>query len=411
MSDSDYGSHSIGHVDGPLADVTIADFTSNMSGPYATMILGDQGANVVKIEPPEGDPIRRIGTQSGGLSAYFANLNRSKRSVVMDLRVSGAQLALDAILDRSDVVVVNSRPGVSVELGIDAETVRQRWPRVIYVEIVGFGSRGPFANRPAYDHVIQALAGFASAQADRTTGEPALVRQALIDKVTGLVVAQAITAALLERGRTGTGRTVQVSMLDVALAFLWPDGMMNHTICDPEEELPSIANSFRLTKTRDGSIAFMVVTGQQWLRLLDALDIDAQSQMDTAVDRMRNGGAFMRKIAANLSTMTSDEAVSFLSSINIPVAPVVDAPDLPDHPQVVANEAIAKFTHPVLGKMQQANPAVRFDGESADVLRPAPTLGQHNAEVLIEHGLSDADIAALQASGVLASDSRSDPSS
>jgi crotonobetainyl-CoA:carnitine CoA-transferase CaiB-like acyl-CoA transferase len=191
---------------GPLDGVRIVDFTANMSGPYATMLLGDQGADVIKIEPLDGDALRHVGSGTADMSAYFANLNRSKRSIALDLTREESRPIIDALLDSADVVLHNFRASVAERLGLEGPDVRRGRPTLIYVGIGGFGTAGPYGGRPAYDHVIQALSGFAARQSDLKTGEPNLVRQGVIDKTTGVMAAQAVTAALFERTRTGVGR-------------------------------------------------------------------------------------------------------------------------------------------------------------------------------------------------------------
>jgi len=167
---------------GPLEGVRVVDFTANMSGPYATMLLGDQGADVIKIEPLEGDALRHVGSGSPEMSAYFANLNRSKRSVALDLTKEESRPVVEALLDSADVVLHNFRASVTERLGLEGPVVRDGRPSLIYVGIGGFGPEGPYGGRPAYDHVIQALSGFAARQSDLKTGEPHLVRQGVIDK-------------------------------------------------------------------------------------------------------------------------------------------------------------------------------------------------------------------------------------
>lgn len=387
---------------GPLDGVRILDLTANMSGPFATMILGDQGADVIKVEPLTGDVIRGVGTSSHGMSAYFANLNRSKRSLALDVRNPGSRPILDGLLDRSDVVVTNFRPGVASSLCVDAASVRQTRRALVHAEILGFGARGPFARWPAYDHVIQALSGFAGIQEDRKTGRRSLVRHGVVDKATGQMAAQAICAALVGRARSGEGAAIQISMLDVAVSFLWPDGMMNHTIENPESVLPPIVRTFRLTDTRDGQIAFVVVTREQWSRLLGATGIGDDPALDAPAERARRGGELLRQVGRVLSALTTDEAVERLSEADVPVAPVLGLEDLAGHPQVRANETIAHFDHAWLGPVHQANPAVRFGGDDASQLRSAPVLGEHTAEVLRELDYAVEDIQSLVREGVVA---------
>lgn len=368
---------------GPMHGVRIVDFTNNMAGPLATMILGDQGADVIKVEPPDGDVIRGIGAATEGMSGYFANLNRSKRSASLDLTAPQSRVVVEALLDSADVMVHSYRPDVVRALSLDAHRVRAHRPQLICAEIAGFGSEGPYAGRPAYDHVIQAMAGFAALQTAPGNEEPALVRQGIVDKLTAFATAQAVTAALFERTRTGEGRTIRVSMLDVAVAVLWPDGMMDKTIVAPEQALPAISGSFRATPTKDGHLVLTLVTRRQLNQLLVATGVEDAGAATESGPR-GPGGDKLRTAVARLAAMTTDEAVELLAAHGVPVSPVVRLEDLHQHPQIVANASIDEFVHPVVGLVRQANPAVRFAGEHAGGLRPAARLGEHNEEILRE---------------------------
>lgn len=385
---------------GPLAGFRVLDFTANMSGPFATMILGDQGADVIKVEPLSGDILRGLGCGALDVSSYFGNLNRSKRSLALDLARPEARPVVEALLHEADVVVQNYRPGVAAKLDLDATSVHAVNPAIVYAEITGFGSAGPYGGSPAYDHAIQALSGFAARQALDGDEDVAMIRHGIIDKITGQACAQAVTAALLERARTGAGRAMQIRMLDVAVAVLWPDGMMSHTVLDPEFAQPSSAHTFRLTPTIDGHIAFILVTAVRLRRLAMALGLDGAGELP-AIGPMRVGGAILKAATARLSAMATDEALTLLGSLEIPCAPVVRLEHLHEHPQIVAGEVIDEFEHPVMGRIRQANPAVRFDGERAGTLRPAPRTGQDGEEVLREAGLGPDAIADLRAAGVL----------
>jgi crotonobetainyl-CoA:carnitine CoA-transferase CaiB-like acyl-CoA transferase len=388
----------------PFAGVRIVDFTANMSGPLATMVLGDQGADVIKIEPPDGgDAIRHLGVSVGDVSAYFANLNRSKRSLALDLARPESRSVVDALLDWGDVVVHNFRRAVAQRLGLDAETVRATRPRLIHVAIDGFGPDGPYAGRPAYDHVIQALAGYAAKQADRETGEPALIRNGVVDKATALTAAQAISAALYERATTGEGQALGISMLDAAVAFLWPDGMMNQTQVDTVPDVPDIASSFRLTPTKDGHISFALVHAKQWAHLLDAFDLTGDERLRGPDGRMQNRAIALREVRRVLAGMTTAEAVELLAAHEIAVAPVLDVEDVANHEQIVASRSVEEVDHPVLGRIRQPNPPVRFAGRRVGELRPAPTLGEHDDEVLAELGFSTDAVAALRRAGAIRS--------
>ena len=214
-------------MSGPLSDLLILDLTSVISGPLATSILADQGARVIKVESPTGDSMRHAGAVKGGISSLFSSINRNKESIVLDLRKPEAIEIVNRIAADADVCVQNYRPGVVEKLGISYEHLKQINPSLIYASISGVGAEGPYSGRRVYDPVIQAYAGFASAQ--KVNGEPSLVKMMICDKVTALTMSQAITAALYDRKNTGKGQHVEVSMLEASLYFIWPDRMLDQS--------------------------------------------------------------------------------------------------------------------------------------------------------------------------------------
>jgi crotonobetainyl-CoA:carnitine CoA-transferase CaiB-like acyl-CoA transferase len=339
------------------------------------------------------------------MSAYFANMNRAKRSIAVDVaRAEGRDLVL-RLSAGADVFVQNFRPGVVERLGLGPGDVTPANPALVYASISGFGNQGPLAGAPAYDHVVQALSGFAALQSEGIS-EGAMVRQGVIDKATAYSTAQAITAALLARARTGVGVTIDVSMLDVALAFMWPDGMMNHTCLAPSEVLPPVSRSFKLTPTADGYVSLVTLTAAQWNGLVDAL-AEAESDADDARDlsdtsaRMAGGAAIMRAVRAKVATMKTSEVVQRLAEADVPCAPLVPLDRLWEHEQTVAVHAILNMDHDVLGPIRQPRPAPLFDGETQPVAPWAPTLGQHTDEILRQAGWSDAEIEQLRTNGIV----------
>jgi crotonobetainyl-CoA:carnitine CoA-transferase CaiB-like acyl-CoA transferase len=387
----------------PLDGVKVVDLTSNMSGPLATMVLAEQGADVVKVEPLTGDLIRTVGTGRGGMSAYFANLNRGKRSITVDLSVEAGAELVRRLSSTADVFVQNFRPGVAERLGLGPDVVMGRNDQLIYGSISGFGLDGPLATEPAYDHVVQALSGFAALQA--VGGDPDLVRQGAIDKASAYTLAQAITAALLQRASTGHGVRIDVSMLDVALAFVWPDGMMNNTCVGEVDLLPPVSRSFRTTPTADGYVVLVTLTSKQWDGLVAAILTDASD--DTGGDlsdtgaRMAGGAAIMRAVRQRLRELSTDEVVERLRQVDVPCAPVLALDDLHLDEQIVASKVLDTIEHPIMGTIRQPGPAPLIDGVRPSRGAPAVAAGAHTREVLDEHGWSGAEIDALAADGVV----------
>ncbi|HEY2814525.1 MAG TPA: CoA transferase [Acidimicrobiales bacterium] len=383
----------------PLAGIRIVDLTSNMSGPLGTMVLADQGADVVKVEPPTGDAIRTVGTGHAGMSAYFANNNRGKRSIAIDLTKDAGRGIVRRLTANADVFTQNFRPGVVDRLGLSAQSLQADNPRLIYASISGFGTTGPLADAPAYDHVVQALSGFAAIQTAGTK-EPSMVRHGVIDKATAYTFAQAITAALFQRERTGHGTRIDVSMLDVAIAFLWPDGMMDHTIVEPSNVLPPTSRSFRVSPTADGHVVLVTLTAAQWSGLTSALLGDDAAMTDTA-ERMKGGADVMRRVRAVIADLPTDEVVSRLRAADVPVAPVRELHEVADDPQVVASGTVRSFEHTVLGDVHQPRSAPLFDGTSTEPTPSAPLLGEHTDEVLREAGWVDDEVAQLRSDRVV----------
>jgi crotonobetainyl-CoA:carnitine CoA-transferase CaiB-like acyl-CoA transferase len=373
----------------------VVDFTENMAGPFGTMILADQGADVIKVESPTGDALRGRGTGARGLSAYFANLNRSKRSLCLDLRSPHAGQVLTPLLDTADVVVHSFRAAAAARLRIDARTVRASRPHLVHASVVGFGSAGPWAGRPVYDHVIQATSGLADAARQNGDDPPRLTRHGLVDKTTGHVLAQSVTAALLQRSRTQQGVSLEIVMLDVAISLLWPDGMVEYTAATPEVHGPAPALTYQLSPTADGYLSLVVLKPQAWQNLIAALDLAP------GLDPGAGMGDILRAAKAALKDLSTAEASARLAAHDVPFAPVVALGDVPAHPQVVANQTLVDYTHPVMGAMRQPRPVPSFPGVDVDNLVGARRLGEDSVAVLSELGLSDSLITTLRAGKVV----------
>lgn len=387
---------------GPLAGVRVVDLTSMISGPIATMMLADQGADVIKVEPPGGDLVRHLGPNRGGLTATFVSANRSKRSLALDLKTPEGMRVLEKLLATADVLVQNFRPGAAERMGIGEPVVRRIRPDIVYVSISGFGETGPYAHKRVYDPVIQALSGLAAIQRDGASGRPRMVRTIIPDKTTAVTAAQAITAALFARERSGEGQHVKLAMLDTMIAYLWPEGMTGFTFVGREVNASrsQLAQDL-IFATTDGFITAGAVSDAEWQGMCRALERESwldDPRFRTAQDRVVNVAERLAMTAAVLATRSSADWLERLDREGVPCAPVLERHQVFEHEQVKINGTIEEYDHPVAGRIRQPRPAARFDKTPAGMTRPAPVLGEHSREIVAELGF-DAD--ALGAAGVI----------
>jgi crotonobetainyl-CoA:carnitine CoA-transferase CaiB-like acyl-CoA transferase len=387
---------------GPLHGYRIVDLTSNVAGPLGTMILGDQGADVIKVEAPDGGDATRAGAdRRGGFTASFLNNNRSKRSIVLDLKTTGGVKALMRLAAGADVFVQNFRPGVAERLGVGEEAIRAVSPKIVYVSISGFGEKGPYAEKPAYDPVIQGFSGLATVQAGSDEARPRLLRTILPDKLTAITASQAITAALLARERSGEGQHVRLSMLEAVLAFLWSSDMGSQTFVGDEPARQEPATAFDLIyETADGYITAAALTDRQWAGLARALDRPewlADERFKTPALRQKNIDARLQLTQDALITRPTAETLEGLTKAGVPCAPVLTRNEVIRHPQVQQMEIVVETDHPAAGRLRQTRPAARFSRTPAEIRRGAPALGEHTNAVLGELGYSADEIAALRA--------------
>jgi crotonobetainyl-CoA:carnitine CoA-transferase CaiB-like acyl-CoA transferase len=391
-------------VAGALDGFRVIDFSQVIAGPLATRVLADQGADVIKVEPPAGDILRHMGGVAG-LSPTFATVNRSKRSLVLDLKKNGAAEALSRLVEGADVFVQNSRPGAMERIGIGPKQLRERNPRLVYVSISGFGETGPYAHKRVYDPIVQGMSGLCDIQG-AGTGPPGLVRVIVPDKVTALTAAQNITAALLARERTGVGQHVRLSMLDAVIAFVWPEGMAYHTFIGKGRRIAPVPRRDLVFATRDGHMIASTVAlreFQGFCRAVGKPEWLEDPRFQSTAGLVANATARLEMMAEVLATRTTGEWLAALDREDVPCGPVLTRDHLHEHAQVRENAILVEEDHPVAGRMRQPRPAERLDATPSAISRPAPTLGQHSDEVLREAGLSAAEIAALREAGALGS--------
>ncbi len=391
---------------GPLDGIRILDLSAVISGPFATMILADQGADVIKVETRgSGDITRGGANQVGGLASTFLNNNRNKRSVTIDLKTPAGVEVLKRLAATCDAMVQNFRPGVVERLGIGEDAIRAVAPDIVYVSISGFGETGPYAEKPVYDPIIQALSGLATVQAGSDEERPRLVRTIVPDKVTALTASQAITSALLARARTGEGQHVRVSMLDSIVAFLWASDMGSQTFVGKDVSLQRAASFIDLIyETKDGYMSVAVVTNAQWTALTHAFakpEWLEDERFATNALRDLNIDARLELIQSELIQRTTDEWLEILDTAGVPCVPVLTRSQMVTHPQIEATGILVETDHPDAGRLRQARNAARFSGTPAAHRHGGPHLGAHTDEVLAEADYSAAEIDELRKVGVV----------
>ena len=390
---------------GPLDGIRVLDLTTMVSGPVATMMLADQGADVIKIESPAGDIMRQYGVVHRGMSASFLSCNRSKRSLCVDLKTEEGLAIVRKLAATADVLVQNFRPGAIERMGLGEEVVRELKPDIIFVSISGFGESGPYAHQRVYDGVIQALSGLCDIQTDNETGRPRMVRTIVPDKTTSVTAAQAITAALFARERTGRGQHVRLAMLDTMVAYLWPEASSPLTFLDKEQDpARQQAGPDLIFRTADGYITAGAVTNAEWAgmcRAFDREELIEDPRFKTAAARGQNRTERRTIMNQEIVKWPTAEILARLDAEVVPAAPVLKRGEVIEDAQVVRNEIIEVRDDPELGPVRQPRPAARFTETPAEIRSIAPYLGADNAAILKELGYDTAEISRLAEASVV----------
>ena len=378
---------------GPLTGIRVLEAAQVISGPLCGLLLAEQGADVIKIEQPGGDPTRVSGEQRGGMGVVFFNCNRGKRSIVVDLTDPEGVAVVHELVRAADVFIENFRPGKAERLGIDHRTLAAINPHLVTVSITGVGPDGPDAERPMYDFVVQAMIGVADLQRDLDTGRPRLVRTYLVDKSTALTAAQAITAALFARERDPNrrGQHLDVSMLDAGLGFFWPDGMMSHTYLD-RDEVDAVPNNLEFQEaypTLDGAVALLPIIPTFFPNLCRACRhpewIDDPRFVDYPT-RRRHFRELVDAVAAATATMTTAEAMARFEAEDVPAAAVRTRDEVHDQPQVVHRGSVVETAMEPVGNVRVPNHPTRFSATPARLGVGVPRVGEHARAVLAEAG-------------------------
>lgn len=383
-------------MSGPLAGIRIIDLTSIVMGPYATQILGDMGADVIKVEPPEGDVFRYVMPfRQRGMSAAFLNLNRNKRSIALDLKSADQLQILLDLLQTADVLVTTIRPQAMQRLGLDYASLRALNPRLIYCGAYGFSEAGPYAGRPAYDDIIQAMCGLAALQGQKSSDGPQYVSSILADKTVGLTIASGVAMALFERERSGQGQAIEVPMFETMAAFMLVEHLAGETWCPPQGGIGYervMAEHRRPYRTSDGYIGLLPYTTEQWQRFFTVAgrpEMTTDLRVTDPATRGQHVGELYSLVTEIIAERTTAEWVECLRAADIPVTPVMTLADLLHDEHLQQMNFFPHQNHPTEGEVRTIGIPVRFSRTPGTIRRPAPCLDENRAEILAEAGESD----------------------
>jgi crotonobetainyl-CoA:carnitine CoA-transferase CaiB-like acyl-CoA transferase len=389
---------------GALDGIKVVDLSVMISGPLAAMMLADHGADVVKVESPGlGDLMRFLGSHKGGVTGIFANNNRGKRSLVVDLKKPEGLDVVRRLATGADVLIQNFRPGAMDRLGLGYDALAELNPDLIYTSISGYGPDGPNSHRRVYDNVIQAASGIASVQTDPLTGTPSLYRTLLCDKATAYTAAQAITAALYARATGATrGQHIVLAMLDAAIAFMWPDSAMDVSLLDDDvTRAPTIGANYAAVQLKDGYVSAGAVSDAEFRGICAAYghpEVADDPRFATTASRMANLVEMVTLMREYATETTVEDFLRRAEEHDVPASRLVTLAEIADEPQVRHNEVFVERVHPAAGRLREPRPAARMSATPQQLGDHAPRYGEHTDEIVAELGL---DPVALRAAGAI----------
>lgn len=396
-----------GRGTGPLKGVKIVDLTSVLMGPYATQIFADLGADVIKVESPDGDTTRHIPPgKKTDRGAMFMNVNRGKRSIALDLKTPAGRAALLKICDQADVFIHSMRAQAILRLDLGYEAVKKVNPRIIYANLYGFGRKGPYADYPAYDDIVQAASGIVSLQAALSDGVPTYLATVVADKVAGLSATYAVIAALYAREQTGRGQEIEVPMFETLVSF----SMVEHlcgSLYDPpigKPEYPRVTSPNRRPyRTRDGYIAVMIYNDRHWRNFFDAIgnpEWSKQPMFSSLRNRTENISAVLDHVSRVLAERTTEEWMTVFKQAQCPAMPIASMEDLLSDPHLQATN-FWNQRETAEGMVRMPGIPIDFSDTPGAIGDPGPDLGADSADILRDAGMSDDDIQALVAANIL----------
>ncbi len=394
-------------MSGPLAGVRIIDMTSVLMGPYATQILGDFGADVVKIESPSGDTVRGIGPcRNPGMAGIFLHANRSKRSVVLDLKQDAGRAALLRLVETADVLIYNVRPQAMARLGLGYDVVSRVNPSILYVGVYGYGQGGPYAAKPAYDDLIQGAVGIPSLTTLAGADVPRYAPNAMADRIVGMSAVNAVTAGLFHRERTGQGQSIDVPMFETMAQFVLGDHMGGNTFepaIGPMGYARMLNEHRRPYVTRDGYLCVMLYNDKQWRKFFQLIGqaeaMENDPRFATIGSRTEHIHELYRMVSDVMATRTSAQWTELLEAADIPVMPMHTIESLMTDPHLDAVGFFEVVEHPSEGAVRSMSIPSSWSRSQPSVTRQAPRLGEHSAQVLGEAGYSAAEIEDLALQG------------